>query len=143
MKIGIACDHHGIEIKKELINYLSDRYEVKDYGPNTQDSVDYPDFAFKIGEAVRDNEIRFGILLCNTGIGMSIACNKVKKVRCAHVSNVYEAEMTRLDNDSNVIAISARKPMDEIKEIIDKFLTTEYVLVERHQRRIDKINNYD
>lgn len=143
MKIGIACDHHGIEIKKELINYLSDRYEVIDYGPNTQDSVDYPDFAFKIGEAVRDNEIRFGILLCNTGIGMSIACNKVKKVRCAHVSNVYEAEMTRLDNDSNVIAISARKPMDEIKEIIDKFLTTEYVLVERHQRRIDKINNYD
>lgn len=143
MKIGIACDHHGIDIKENLIDYLKEEYEVVDFGPNTTEPVDYPDFAFKIGEAVRDNIIDFGILLCNTGIGMSIACNKVKKVRCAHVSNVYEAEMTRLDNNSNVIALSARNSIEDLKLMIDKFLTTEYTVVERHQRRIDKIDNYD
>lgn len=143
MKIGIACDHHGIDIKENLIDYLKEEYEVVDFGPNTTEPVDYPDFAFKIGEAARDNIIDFGILLCNTGIGMSIACNKVKKVRCAHVSNVYEAEMTRLDNNSNVIALSARNSIEDLKLMIDKFLTTEYTVVERHQRRIDKIDNYD
>lgn len=144
MKIGISCDHHGLEIKKHIIEFLSSKgYEVVDYGPNDENAVDYPDYAFRIGEAVRDKNIDLGILLCNTGIGMSIACNKVKGVRCAHVSNVYEAEMTRLDNDSNVIALSARLNINDIDNIIYTFVNTEYKYVERHQVRIDKINNYD
>lgn len=143
MKIGISCDHHGLEIKNHIIEFLNSKgYEVIDYGPNDENAVDYPDYAFKIGEEVRDKNIDLGILLCNTGIGMSIACNKVKGVRCAHVSNIYEAEMTRLDNDSNVIALSARLDINDIDNIIYTFVKTQYKYVERHQARIDKINNY-
>ena len=84
MKIGIATDHRGIEVKQELTNYLKDLgYNIVDYGTNSTDSVDYPDYAFKVGEAVANNDIDFGVLICNTGIGMSIAANKVKGVRCA------------------------------------------------------------
>jgi len=144
MKIGIACDHHGVEIKQNLINFLEDKgYNVVDYGTNSTDMVDYPDYAFKIGEEVAKKNIDFGILMCNTGIGMSIACNKVKGVRCAKVGNVYEAEMTRRDNDANVLAFSTRLDLEVIKEIIDKFLTTEYANIDRYIRRIDKINNYN
>ena len=86
MKIGIATDHRGIEVKQELTNYLKDLgYNIVDYGTNSTDSVDYPDYAFKVGEAVANNDIDFGVLICNTGIGMSIAANKVKGVRCARV----------------------------------------------------------
>ena len=143
MIVGIASDHHGVEIKKELMKFLNELgYTVLDYGTKDNTPVDYPDFAFKVGEAVASKRLDFGVLICNTGIGMSIACNKVHNVRCAHVSNVYEAEMTRLDNDSNVIAISAKIDIEQMKNIVNKFLSTEYKYVERHQRRIDKINNY-
>lgn len=144
MVVGIACDHHGVEIKQKLINFLKNKgYNIIDLGPDVTTSVDYPDYAFKVGESVRDKKIDFGILLCNTGIGMSIACNKVHGVRCAHVSNLYEAEKTRLDNDANVIAISARLDYNLLENIVAKFLSTEYKYEERHQNRIDKINNYD
>ena len=144
MKIGIACDHHGVEIKQNLINFLESKgYNVINYGTDTPDMVDYPDYAFKIGEEVRDHNIDFGILMCNTGIGMSIACNKVKNVRCAKVSNVYEAEMTRRDNNANVIAFSTRLDFDEIRDIVIKFLTSEYLDIDRYKRRIEKIDNYN
>lgn len=144
MKIGIANDHHGVEIKQNLINILENKgYNVVNYGTDGSEMVDYPDYAFKIGEEVVKNNIDFGILLCNTGIGMSIACNKVKGARCAKVSSVYEAEMTRRDNDANVIALSTRMDIKELEEIIDKFLTSEYADIDRYKRRIDKINNYD
>ena len=90
-----------------------------------------------------DKEADFGILLCGTGIGMSIACNKVKGVRCAKVNDEWEAEMTRLHNDANIIAVGSRLPMDELKKIIVKFLQTDFSNEERHQRRIDLINNYN
>ncbi len=144
MKIGIATDHHGVELKQVLTNFLiSKGYNVIDYGTNGTDMVDYPDYAFKVGESVSNKEIDYGILLCNTGIGMSIACNKVKGVRCAKVSNVYEAKMSRRDNDSNVIALSARIDIKELEEIIITFLTEKYANIDRYNRRLEKINNYD
>ena len=144
MKIGIATDHHGVELKQILTDFLvSKGYNVIDYGTNSTDMVDYPDFAFKIGEGVASGTIDYGILICNTGIGMSIACNKVKGVRCAKVSNEYEAKMTRRDNDANVIALSARTDIEELKKILITFLTEDFANIDRYVRRIEKIDNYD
>ena len=143
MKIGIATDHHGIEIKEELIIYLKEKDdEAIDYGTKGTEMVDYPEFAFKVGEAVAHNEIDYGILLCGTGIGMSIACNKVKGVRCAKVSSEEEARLSREHNNANVIALSSKMPIHEITEIISIFLNTEF-LGERHLRRINKISAYE
>lgn len=144
MKIGIATDHHGVELKQILTDFLKDKgYNVIDYGTNSLEMVDYPDYAFKVGEAIANKQIDYGILLCNTGIGMSIACNKVRGVRCAKVSNTYEAKMTRRDNDANCIALSARMDIEEIKNILLTFLTEEFANIDRYNRRIEKINNYD
>lgn len=144
MKIGIANDHHGIKINNNLTKYLIDLgYDVVNYGPKTTDSVDYPIYSFKLGEAVASKEVDFGIVICNSGIGVSIACNKVKGVRCAKVNDEWEAKMTRLDNDANVIAVGSRLPLEELQRIIKVFLETEFSHIERHQRRIDLINNYN
>ena len=143
MKIGIACDHHGVEVKQNVTKKLTELgYNIVDYGTNSSEMVDYPIYAFKVGEAVAKKDVDFGILFCNSGIGMSIACNKVNGVRCAKVSNTWDAEMTRRDNDANVIALSTRLELDEIIKIIQKFLETDFLPLERYQRRIDLINNY-
>lgn len=142
MKVGIATDHRGYELKKELINRLNN-YEIIDYGTYSQESVDYPNFAFKVGEAITNKEIDFGILLCGTGIGMSIAANKVKGVRCAKVDNVDEAKITRIDNNSNIIALSSKKDISELLEMINVFLNQPFTKEERHQRRINLIDNYE
>ena len=144
MKIGIANDHHGVELNKELTKFLiNEGYDVINYGPDTTDPVDYPVYAFKLGEAVARKEIDFGIVICSSGIGVSIACNKVKGVRCAKVNDEWEAKMTRLDNDSNVIALSSRFPVEFLEKLITIFITTDFSKEERHQRRIDLINNYN
>lgn len=144
MKVAIACDHHGILLKEKIIKDMSKSgFDFVDYGPNIDESVDYPDYAFKVGKAVKIKNVDLGILLCNTGIGMSIACNKVKGIRCAKIDNVEEAELCKLHNNANVITFSANKDYAEIIEMISTFLKTEYVSVERHQRRIDKITNYE
>ena len=143
MKVGIATDHHGIEIKQELTNYLKELgYDVVNYGTDTKEMVDYPLYAFKVGASVVNKEVDFGVLICNSGIGMSIACNKVKGVRCAKVNDTWEAMMTRRDNDANVIAVGSRIAMDELKEIIKTFLTSEYSNIDRYNRRIEMVNNY-
>lgn len=143
MKVGIATDHHGIEIKQELTNYLKELgYDIVDYGTNSTEMVDYPLYAFKIGEAVVNKDIDYGILICNSGIGMSIACNKVPGVRCAKVNDTWEAMMTRRDNDANVIAVGSRIEMNDLKEIIKTFLTSEYANIDRYNRRIEMVNNY-
>lgn len=142
--IGIASDHGGFEVKKLLLNYIKElEYEITDYGTFGSESVDYPDFAFKIGELVSNKEIEKGILICSTGIGMSIACNKVKGIRCAKVDNVEEAILCRDHNDSNVLALSSQKDIDEIKKIVKIFIETNFSLDERHIRRIEKITNYE
>ncbi len=143
MKIGIANDHNGVEIKQELTKYLESLgYTVVNYGSDSPESVDYPNYAFKVGEAVSKKEVDFGILICKSGIGMSIACNKVSGVRCAKVNDTWEAEMTRIDNDSNVIAIGYRFSIEDLKEILRVFLTTTHPEAERHDRRISLIDNY-
>ena len=144
MKIGIGNDRHGVDVKKSLTKYLIDKgYNVINYGADEESYADYCDYAFKIGEDVVNKKIDYGILICNTGIGMSIAANKVKGVRCAKVNDTYEAKMTRRDNDANVIALSGRKSIEELEEILDVFFNTEYMNIERYNRRLEKLNNYD
>ena len=144
MKIGIANDHHGVEINGELTKYLEELgYDVINYGPDTTEPVDYPIYCFKLGEAVAKKDIDFGIVICNSGIGVSIACNKVKGVRCAKVDDEWEAKVTRLDNNANVIALRATLPLEHLKNLVEIFLSTEFSNEERHQRRIDLIDNYN
>jgi len=142
MKIGIAADHHGVRIKGKIKKYLEHLgHEVIDYGSNTVYSVDYPEYAFKLGNALKE-EIELGILICGTGIGMSIAANKVKGVRCALVHNTKEAKFSRLHNNANVIALSSNMSMFRIKDILDVFINTKFSNEERHSRRVELINKY-
>ncbi len=143
MKIGIANDHRGYHMKEFLKIYLDKLgYEIIDYGCDSEDPVDYPKYAFMVGEAIRDKKIDFGILICGSGIGMSIACNKVKGVRCAKVSDEEEAKITRIDNDSNVIAMSYHIGNEQAENIVYAFLHTKFSDLERHRRRVEMIDNY-
>ena len=144
MKISIATDHNGVEEKKQIIKFLNKKgYEVIDKSTDNTQTDDYPDFAFRVANSVINNECDFGILLCGTGIGMSIAANKVKGIRCAHVSSIEEALHTRNDNDANIIALSYTNNVDDLNRIIEKFLTTPFSNEERHMRRINKISKYE
>jgi len=142
--IYIGSDHRGIEIKNNLIKFLEEKkYLVEDVYPQNKDKIDYPKVAFKLGEKVRENKEHLGILICNTGIGMSIACNKVKEIRCAKVSNSEEAKLSREHNNANVIALSIDKTLEELEKIVEIFINTEFSHEERHQKRIDQIINYE
>ena len=143
MKLGLASDHRGYELKEYLKNYYKDLYEIVDYGTNSLESVDYPDYAFKLGKAVISKEVDFGIAICGSGIGISIACNKVKGVRCAKVSNEEEAMYTREDNDSNIVAFGEKTSKEDAIKIINKFVETKFSNLEKHQRRINKITSYE
>lgn len=144
MNIGIANDHWGYELKQKVTNYLTKKgYNVINYGADSKELSDHPDYAFKLCEALTQNEIIYGIAICGSGIGMSIACNKVKGIRCAKVSNDKEAKLCRLHNNANVIALSAELSVLEVKDILDTFLTTNFSEVERYKRRVDKITNYE
>ena len=141
MKIAIGCDHGALELKNVLIPHLEKKgYEVKDFGTYSLDSCDYPDFAAPAAQAVASGECEKGIVLCTTGIGVSIVANKVKGVRCALLSDVMSARMTREHNDTNMMAIGAGVVGQMLAlEIVDTWLGTEFSHNERHQRRIDKM----
>ena len=143
MKIGIANDHRGYKLKEEIISNLKDKYEFVDLGTDSEESVDYPDYAFKLGEAVRDGKVDFGVAICGSGIGISIACNKVKGVRCAKVSTKEEAVVTRNDNNSNIVAFGESIPLDKAFEIVINFVSTPFSDEEKHHRRVDKITEYE
>ena len=144
MKIAIANDHNGVNIKTMLKKYLEELgYEVLDFGSNTSESVDYPNYAFKVGKSVASKESDLGILICGTGIGMSIACNKVKGVRCAKVSNLEESILSRQHNNANVIALSSHLSESDLKEITKAFIETNFSNEERHIRRNNLIDNYN
>ncbi|MGN1355970.1 MAG: RpiB/LacA/LacB family sugar-phosphate isomerase [Bacilli bacterium] len=144
MKIGFASDHRGYKLKKELINELKkENYEIIDYGTDSEESTDYPDYAFKLGENVAKKNVDFGVAICGSGIGISIACNKVKGIRCAKVSNKEEAEVTRIDNDSNIVAFGEKTSFDEAIAIVKTFINTESSDLEKHKRRINKIKEYE
>lgn len=140
MKIALACDHGGLNLKKQIIKYLEEQgYEYNDYGTDSFDSCDYPDFALPAAEAVAAGECERGILVCSTGIGVSIVANKVPGVRCAHCHDSYCAEFTRLHNDANVLALGEKVVgAGYAMKIVDTFLKTQFE-GGRHQRRVDKI----
>ena len=141
MKLAIACDHGALDLKNKVAAHLSAQgYEVKDFGTHTPDSCDYPDYAAPAAKAVASGECEKGIVLCTTGIGVSIVANKVDGIRCALLSDVMSARLTRLHNDTNMMAVGAGVvgPMLAL-EIVDTWLGTPFSGDARHQRRIDKI----
>ena len=140
MKISLGCDHGGLELKEKIKAHLEEKgFEVKDCGTYTKDSCDYPDFGQAAAEAVASGECEKGIVICTTGIGISIAANKVKGIRCALLSDMMSARMTRQHNDTNMMALGAAVvgPMLAM-EIVDIWLSTEFE-GGRHQRRVDKM----
>jgi ribose 5-phosphate isomerase B len=143
MKIGIASDHRGYKLKEQLKEKLNSKYEIIDYGTNSEESTDYPDYAFKLGENVRDKNVDFGVAICGSGIGISIACNKVKGIRCAKVVNSAEAKVTRIDNDANIVAFGEKTPLEEAIKIVETFVETPFSNLEKHLRRINKITKYE
>lgn len=144
MKIAITNDHRGYKIKNKLLKYLEKKgNQVIDLGCASEIPVDYPIYAFDLGEKVMNEEAEIGIAICGTGIGISIACNKVPGIRCAKPNNVKEAKLSRLHNDANVLALSAAMPYYKILDIVDAFIYTNFSHIERHQERIDLITKYE
>ena len=141
MKIAIGCDHGALNLKNKMISHLEAKgFEVKDFGTYTNASCDYPEFAAAAARAVASGECDKGIVLCTTGIGVSISANKIDGIRCALLSDVWSARMTRLHNDTNMMALGAGVVGENLAlEIADVWLGTEFSGDERHQRRIDKL----
>ena len=136
MNIGITNDHRGLKVKQFLTNYLNELgYNVIDYGADTEEPADFPDYAKKLGLGVLSSEVDLGIAICGTGIGMSIALNKMKGIYCAKISNISEAVLCRNHNDANVIAISADISDELAKSMVDKFLATSASLEDKYLRR--------
>lgn len=140
MKIAIGNDHVAVEMKKHITTYLEEKgHEIVNFGTDSQDRCDYPVYGKKVAEAVASGDCERGILICGTGIGISLAANKVKGIRAAVCSEAYSARLTRQHNDANIIAFGARVVGEATAEmIVDEFLNTEYE-GGRHQRRIDMI----
>lgn len=140
MKISIGSDHAGFDLKEHLKNYLEEEgYEVIDEGTYSLESVDYPDFGKKVGQRVADKEADRGLVVCGSGIGISIAANKVPGIRCALVSEPLSARLSRQHNDANVLALGGRLiGLEMAKECLKVFLQTDFE-GGRHQRRIDKL----
>lgn len=140
MKIGITNDHRGVITKGYLVSYLNGMgHEVANYGTDTTDSVDFPDYAYKLGKAIINKEVDLGIAICGTGIGMSIVLNKMRGVVCAKVSNTSEAILSKAHNNANVIAISEELAEEVTKDIIDKFINTPFSNIDRYINRNNKI----
>ncbi len=144
MKIAIGADHGGFDHKEVIFKHLKDKgFEVVDFGTYSSDSVDYNDFAVKVATGVSKKEYDRGILICGTGIGMSVMANKVEGIRAALVHDLFTAEATRLHNDSNILAMGGRIISIELAlQIVDIWIGTEFSNEDRHIRRVEKINNY-
>lgn len=144
MKIAMACDHGGLRLKNVLKEYLLDNgYEVEDFGTNSEDSCDYPDYAGKAAKAVASGACDKGVVVCGTGIGVSITANKVNGIRCALCHDVFSAKATRAHNDSNMIAMGQRVIGEGLAlEILKAWLSTEFE-GERHVQRIEKMMAYE
>ena len=145
MKLAIGCDHGGFDLKEALVDYLrKEGHAVKDFGSYDKNSIDYPDYVFPVAEGVAAGEYERGIVICTTGIGVSIAANKVQGIRCALVTDEYSAKMTREHNDTNMLALGANvTTIVRAQGIIDIWLNEAFSNGERHQRRIDKISAYE
>ncbi|MDO5387614.1 MAG: ribose 5-phosphate isomerase B [Clostridia bacterium] len=141
--IGLGCDHGGLELKKTVMNYLdSKNIEYKDFGTYTSESCDYPIYGKAVANAVASGECEKGIIICGTGIGISITANKVKGIRAALCHDVFSAKATREHNDANILAMGARVIGPGLAlEIVKAFLETEFSNDERHIRRIKMIED--
>lgn len=142
MKIAIASDHRGYELKSNIILRLQDKYELIDLGTNNNESTDYPLYAFKLGEFIRDKKADFGIAICGTGIGISIACNKVKNIRCAKVSSINDAYYAHLHNNANILAFGEDTSLELALKMIETYINTPFSEEEKHHRRVEEIDNY-
>lgn len=144
MKVAIAADHWGYDKKRKLVKYMSKKgLDVTDLGADSKESSDFVDYSNLLCESVVNNIVDFGILICGTGIGMSIAANKNKGIYCAKIDSVKEAGLAKSHNHANVLAISARKYLFEIKDMIDEYLKAEKQEEERYIRRINKIKDLE
>lgn len=141
MKIAVGCDHGAFALKQTLIAHLEARgHEVEDFGTFSRESCDYPDFAAQAARAVAAGQCQRGIVLCTTGIGVSITANKIPGIRCALLGDVLSARLTRLHNDTNMMALGAGITGENLAlEIVDTWLDTPFSGEARHQRRIDKV----
>ena len=139
MRIAIGADHRGLELKQFIIELLKQMgHSYQDLGTHTADSVDYPDIAQKVAEKVAAGNFDLGILICDTGIGMCIADNKVKGIRAASVYDAFGTRRARQHNDANILCLGAREEQSAVPEIVETFLNTKFD-GERHQKRVDKI----
>ena len=144
MKIVIANDHRGIEQKNNIVKYLNlKQVDTIDVGTNNNNSVDYPLSAEQAVKKILNKEVEFGILLCGTGIGMSIAANRFRGIRCAHVNNEVDVKLAREHNNANMIAMSSSLDFDLTKKIIDIFLSSDFSNENRHIKRNEMLDNYD
>ncbi len=144
MKIAVGSDHAGYELKEAIKNDLTKKgYTVKDFGTYSSESVDYPDYGIQASEAVASGEYQCAIVICGSGIGISIAANKVKGIRAALVCDIERAKLARMHNNANVLALGARfTPFDTAREVVDIFLNTPFE-GQRHEKRVEKIDSYE
>ena len=143
MKLGFASDHRGYKLKNELMKFFEKEYEIVDVGTYSEESCDYPDYAKALCDKVLNKEVDFGVAICGSGIGISIACNKVKGIRCAKADSVEDAIATRNDNDSSIVAFGERMPFEKACEIVNTFINTPFSNLEKHNRRINKIKEIE
>lgn len=145
MVIAIGCDHAGWELKEFLKEYLvSIDYKIEDYGTNSNESVDYPDYGIQVAEAVSCGKFERAILICGTGVGMSIVANKFPGVRAAFCHDIYTARASREHNNSNILILGGRTTSNELgKEIVNVWISTPFSEEERHRRRIEKIKSLE
>lgn len=144
MKLGIVSDHRGYQLKEKLKGELKNKnYQILDYGTDSEDSVDYPDFAFLLGEKVVNKEVDYGVALCGSGIGMTIACNKVKGIRCGNFDSVEQVKIAKNDDNINIIALSENTQLENALNMIDTLVTTQFSEIEKYQRRERKIKEYE
>ena len=142
MRIIIGCDHRGVELKKQIIaNLKNDGFEVVESSVKNNENDDYPDFAFDVANKVKNDDL--GILICGNGIGISIAANKVKGIRCARVVDVDDVFKAKTHNGANIIAFGANNDIDKAMEMVNVFIATKYPTEERHLKRIEKIIKYE
>lgn len=140
MKIGLACDHGGYELKEVLKKFLQGMdYQVIDYGTDSEESVDYPDYGEKLSKGILENQVNLGIAICGTGVGISIACNKVKGIRAGHCTDSFTARAIREHNNCQIMCLGGRITGEEIaKDMVVNFLNADFQ-TGRHQKRIDKM----
>ncbi len=143
MRIAIGCDHRGLNLKQFAIKLIAEaEHSHEDFGCYTTDSVDYPDIAKKVTEAVARDDFEYGILICDTGIGMSIAANKVKGIRAALCHDAFSARRARQHNDANILCLGTEVEQESVPEIVNAFLTGQFE-GGRHQHRVDKIRDME